>query len=72
MENIGYILLAIVAACWLIAMLVGMIAAFPFGLIGLLAIAGIGFLFAKVVKDRLANKDDDYYYECIKVYYLDQ
>ena len=66
MENIGYILLAIVAACWLVAMLIGMIAAFPFGVIGLLAIAGIGFLFAKVVKDRLANKDDDYYSKHIK------
>lgn len=61
MEYIGYILLGIVVACWLIAMLVGMIAAFPVGIIGLLAIGGIGFLLAKVVKDRLANKEDDYY-----------
>ncbi|MBM3879908.1 MAG: hypothetical protein FJ387_09345 [Verrucomicrobia bacterium] len=61
MENIGYILLAIVALCWLVAVLVGMIAAFPFGLIGLVGILGIGFLLAKVVKDRLANKEDDHY-----------
>jgi len=66
MEYIGYILLAIVAACWLIAMLVGMVAAFPFGLIGLAALAGVGFLFAKVVRDRLANKEDDYYSKNIK------
>ena len=61
MENIGYILLLIVVVCWLIAMLWGLIAAFPAGLIGLVAIAGIGFLFAKVIKDRLANKEDDHY-----------
>ena len=61
MEKIGYILLSIVAICWLIAMFAGMIAAFPVGIIGLLAIVGIGFLFAKVVKERLANKEDDYY-----------
>lgn len=61
MEYIGYVLLGIVAVIWLIAMLVGLIAAFPFGLIGLIAIAGIGFLFAKVVKDRLSSKEDDYY-----------
>lgn len=61
MEFIGYALLAIVALCWLIAMLVGMIAAFPFGLIGLVGILGIGFLLAKVVKDRLESKEDDYY-----------
>ena len=61
MENIGYILLLIVVVCWLIAILWGLIAAFPAGLIGLVAIAGIGFLFAKVIKDRLVNKEDDHY-----------
>ncbi|OQY01603.1 MAG: hypothetical protein B6I20_07640 [Bacteroidetes bacterium 4572_117] len=61
MERIGYILLSVVAAGWLIAMLAGMIVAFPFGLIGLIVIIGIGFLFAKVVKDRMENKEDDYY-----------
>jgi len=43
MERIGYILLSIVAAGWLIAILAGMIVAFPFGLIGLIVIMGIGF-----------------------------
>ena len=61
MERIGYVLLSIVAAGWLIAILAGMIVAFPFGLIGLIVILGIGFLFAKVVKDRIENKEDDYY-----------
>ena len=61
MEKIGYILLAVVAVCWLIAMLFGMIAAFPFGIVGLLAIIGVGFLFAKVVKDRLSSKEDNHY-----------
>jgi hypothetical protein len=66
MENIGYILLGIVAVCWLIAMVVGMIATFPVGLIGLVAIVGIGFLFAKVLKDRLANREDDHYSKTVK------
>jgi hypothetical protein len=61
MENIGYILLALVAVCWLAAMLLGLIVAFPVGLIGLLGILGVGFLFAKVIRDRLRNKEDDYY-----------
>ncbi|RLD68991.1 MAG: hypothetical protein DRI95_01490 [Bacteroidetes bacterium] len=61
MERVGYILLSVAAAGWLIAILAGMIAAFPFGIIGFIAIVGIGFLFAKVVKDRLENKEDDYY-----------
>ena len=61
MENIGYLLLGIVAICWIIAIIIGVVVAFPYGLIGLIAIIGLGFLFAKVIKDRLENKEDDYY-----------
>lgn len=61
LEKIGYVLLAIVAAIWLLAMVAGMIAAFPFGIVGLIAIVGVGFLFAKVIQDRLSNKEDDHY-----------
>ena len=66
MEKIGYILLGIVAICWVIAVIIGMIAAFPVGLVGLIAIIGVGFLFARVIKDRLENKEDDHYSENIK------
>ena len=65
MEKLGYILLSIVALCWLIAMVAGMIAFFPFGIIGLVAIVGFGFLFAKVLQDRLANKEDDHYSDTV-------
>ncbi len=61
MERTGYILLSIIAVAWISGMIAGMVAAFPFGLIGLIVLAGIGFLFAKVVKDRVNNKEDDYY-----------
>ena len=65
MEKIGYIFLSIAAICWIVAIIIGAIAAFPVGLIGLVAIIGIGFLFAKVVKDRLENKEDDHYSKTI-------
>lgn len=61
MENIGYAFLCVVAIGWLIAILSGVILAFPVGIIGLFAIIGIGILFAKVIKDRIASKEDDYY-----------
>lgn len=61
MENIGYMLLGIVAVIWFLAIMIGIIVAFPVGMIGLIAILGIGFLFAKVIKDRLENKEDDHY-----------
>ena len=60
-EKWGYSLLCIIAVVYLLAMFVGMIAAFPFGLIGLFLLAGIGILMVKVVKERLQNKEDDYY-----------
>ncbi len=61
MERLGYILLSIIAIAWILGMVAGMVAAFPFGLIGLIVLVGIGLLFAKVVKDRINNTEDDYY-----------
>ena len=61
MERMGYLLLAVVAALYIVAMVVGMISALPYGLIGLVAIAGVGLLFIKVVKERLDSREDDYY-----------
>ena len=60
-EKLGYGCLAIVAIVYLAAILIGLIAAFPLGLIGLIAIIGIGALLVKVIRERLANKEDDYY-----------
>lgn len=60
-EKIGYAILAVVAACWLAAVLFGAIAALPYGLVGLLAIGGVGMLFIKVLRERIGNKEDDYY-----------
>lgn len=60
-EKIGYLCLGLVAACYLAAMLVGMVAAFPFGLIGLVAIVGVGALLIKVIRERRANVEDDHY-----------
>ena len=60
-EKVGYTCLAVVAGCYLLAMFAGLIAAFPYGLVILLALLGVGMLLIKVVRERLANKEDDYY-----------
>ena len=49
------------AACYLLAIFAGVIAAFPYGLLVLLGLLGVGVLLIKVIKERLANKEDDYY-----------
>lgn len=61
MEKIGYILLFAVALCWFIAMLAGLIVSFPVGIIGLVAIIGLGLLFIKALKERLAAGKRDRY-----------
>ena len=66
MEKIGYLLLGIVFIIWLIAVVIGMIVAIPWGLIGFIAIIGIGLLFFKVLSDRLSSKEDDYYDKNVK------
>ncbi len=66
MTVIGYVLLLLVAIAYVIAMVVGMITALPWGIVGLLGLLGIGVLFIKVLQERLANQEDAYYSKHIK------
>ena len=61
MELLGYFFLAIVAICYLVAMIIGMIGILPYGLIGFIALTGFGLLLIKVVKERLTSEEDDHY-----------
>ena len=61
MEKLGYAILIVLAVLWIGAFVAGMIAALPYGLAGLAALVAIAILFAKVVRDRSANREDDYY-----------
>lgn len=60
-EKVGYACLGLVTLCYLLAMFVGVVAAFPFGLLILIGIVGVGALLIKVLKERLASTEDDYY-----------
>ena len=66
MEKIGYLLLGIVFVIYCIFIFVGLIVAFPWGIIGLVAILGVGFLFIQVLSDSLSSKEDDYYDKNVK------
>ena len=61
MEKVAYVILTIVAICWLIAIVAGMIAVSPFGIIGLVMIIGFGLLFVKALRERLFSRKDDRY-----------
>lgn len=60
-EKVGFTCLGVLAVLYILALLVGVIVAFPFGLLGLVALVGIGALVIKVLKERIGNKEDDYY-----------
>ncbi len=66
MEKIAYVILLVIAALWIIAVIIGFVAIFPAGIIGLILVIAIGLLFIKVLKERFANKEDDYYDKNVK------
>ena len=61
MERAAYALLAIATAGYLLFVIKGLIAAFPWGVVGLIAIVGFGLLLIRVLRDRLSSQEDDYY-----------
>ncbi|MFQ5853979.1 MAG: hypothetical protein ACE5JU_25750 [Candidatus Binatia bacterium] len=61
MEKTAYAILFCLASLWLVAMIAGLIAAFPFGVLGLLGLLAIGLLFTKALKERIASKEDEHY-----------
>ncbi len=61
LDRLALIFVAIVACLWAVVMVLGMVAALPWGLPGLIAFGAIGFLLWRVVSDRLSSREDDYY-----------
>jgi hypothetical protein len=66
LEKIGYTFLVVALIVWIYLLIKSLVDLFPEGIIGLIAIAGIGFLFIKVLGDRIKNKEDDYYDKNVK------
>ena len=61
MEKIGYIFLLLFLIGYLGLLVFGLIAAWPFGIIGFFLLLGLGFLFIKAMKDKIGNKEDAHY-----------
>ena len=61
MEKLGYAILLGVAVYWFVQLIRGMIAGFPYDWAAVAVVIAIGLLLVKVVRDRLASKEDDYY-----------
>jgi len=63
----GYLLLIAAFIGYLVVTIIGLVDVLPEGIIGLFAIAGFGLLLIKVIKDRLTNKEDNYYSKNVKL-----
>lgn len=66
LERLALIFVAVAACVWAVVMLLGMVAALPWGLPGLIVLGAIGYLFWRVLRERLSNAEDDYYEKNIK------
>ena len=61
LDKIVLIIICSVGAVYVAMLFVGAIALFPYGLPLLAVLAIVLYIFQRVVRDRLSNKEDDYY-----------
>ena len=60
-DRVALALVAALAAIWLVAMIGGAIAMWPFGIPALIVVGVVVYLFVTVLRQRLANREDDHY-----------
>jgi uncharacterized membrane protein YesL len=60
-EILALALVVIFALLWLGTVLTGLIANVPYGVLGLIPAAILLALLVEVIRQRFANKEDDYY-----------
>ena len=63
---LGYGCLLAAFIGYLVVVIIGLVDVLPEGIIGLLVIGGFGLLLIKAIKDRLVNKEDNYYSKNVK------
>jgi hypothetical protein len=61
LDKLALALIIVGGAVYLVVILLGMIALFPWGLVGLAVIGVVGFIFIQVLRQRLNSAEDDYY-----------
>ena len=61
LDKFVLILVVIIGAIWCVIMLLSAVAIYPFGLLILVVYLIVGYIVYRVVRDRMTNKEDDYY-----------
>lgn len=66
LDRLALIFVLVPVVLWVTIMVTTAIALFPFGLIVLVVLGAVGYLFWRVISERLSNKEDDYYEKNVK------
>ncbi len=66
LDRIALICALIVIGFWLLGLFAGVFATLPYGLPVLVLLAVVGYVVYRVIRERLANAEDDYYEKNIK------
>lgn len=66
LDRLALIFVLVPVALWLTIMVTTAIALFPYGLVVLVVLGAVGYLFWRVISERLSNKEDDYYEKNVK------
>ncbi len=61
LDKLVLILVIIGALLWVSVLFMGLVAALPYGLPVLLIVGLVGYIFFRVLRDRLTSSEDDYY-----------
>ena len=61
LDTIALALAVIFAILWLATLTTGLLASIPFGVLGLVPVAIVLALLVEIIRQRRANKEDDYY-----------
>ena len=61
LDTIALGLVVALAIMWVAFAFAGLVAAWPYGLIGLVVLGVIGYLIYGVIRQKMDNAEDDYY-----------
>lgn len=61
LDKLALICVIVPVAIWVFTLFVSALALFPYGLIILAGLLIVGYFFYRVIKERIENKEDDYY-----------
>lgn len=61
LDTVALWLVVALAIAWAAVAIVGLVAMWPFGLIGLVVIVVVGYLIVGVIRQKMASAEDAYY-----------